>query len=443
VSRLERVVTWPHGYRWRVPVRVRFAPSPTGFLHIGGVRTALFNWLFARHEGGEFLLRVENTDASREVAESVEQIQRSLRWLGLDWDGEVAFQLDRLERHREVADRLVREGKAYEDEGAVRLRAPDEGSTVWDDVVKGRIEVANESVEDFVLLRSDRTPTYNFAAPVDDADSGITHVVRGEDHVSNTPKQILLLEALGAELPLYAHVPNVFGTDGRKLSKRHGAVSVEEFRAAGYVAPALMNYLALLGWSYDDRTTIMSRDELVERFTLARVGASPATFDYEKLEWMNGAYLRALPSDEYADALVEHLEERGSSWDPALVRKAAPLVQEKITTLGQFPEFAGFLFEDVQPAAELLDGSAPVLREARDALAGTEPFSRERIEEELRALCERLGLKPRQAFQPIRVAVTGSKVSPGLFESLELLGRERSLARLDAALAASAGAQGR
>jgi glutamyl-tRNA synthetase len=420
-----------------VPVRVRFAPSPTGFLHIGGVRTALFNWLFARHLGGEFLLRIENTDASREVAESVEQIQRSLRWLGLDWDGDIAFQLDRLERHREVADALVAAGEAYEDEGAIRLRAPDEGATGWDDLVKGRIDVANESVEDFVLLRSDRTPTYNFAAPLDDADSGVTHVVRGEDHVSNTPKQILLLEALEADLPHYAHVPNVFGIDGRKLSKRHGAVSVEEFREAGYVAPALMNYLALLGWSYDDRTTIMSRDELVERFTLDRVGASPATFDYERLEWMNGVYLRALAPEEYAEALAGYLRERGYGWDPELVRKAAPLVQEKISMLGQFPEFARFLFEDVQPAADLLDGSGPVLREAREALARTEPFSRERIEEDLRALCERLGLKPRQALQPIRVAVTGSKVSPGLFESLELLGREQSLARLDAAIGVS------
>ena len=422
-----------------MPVRVRFAPSPTGFLHIGGVRTALFNWLFARHDGGEFLLRIENTDASREVAESVEQIQRSLSWLGLDWDGEVAFQLDRLERHREVADRLLAEEKAYKDEGAIRLRAPDEGSTGWNDEVKGRIEVANESVEDFVLLRSDRTPTYNFAAPLDDADSGITHVLRGEDHVSNTPKQILLLEALGAEVPRYGHVPNVFGTDGRKLSKRHGAVSVEEFRAQGYVAPALMNYLALLGWSYDDRTTIMSRDELVERFTLDRVGSSPAVFDYDKLEWMNGVYLRALSPEEYAETLVAYLRETGFQGDEATIREAAPLVQEKIATLGEFPTFAGFLFTPVEPPADLLDGSAPVLREAREALARTQPFSRERIEEELRALSERLELKPRQAFQPIRVAVTGSKVSPGLFESLELLGRDESLARIDAALDAPAG----
>jgi glutamyl-tRNA synthetase len=418
-------------------VRVRFAPSPTGFLHIGGVRTALFNWLFARHHGGEFLVRIENTDRSREVEESVEQIQGSLSWLGLDWDGPVAFQLDRLERHREVARALVSEGKAHEDEGAVRLRAPDEGSTAWDDVVKGPIEVENRTVEDFVLLRSDGTPTYNFAAPVDDADTGITHVIRGEDHVSNTPKQILLLEAMGVPGPEYAHVPNVFGTDGRKLSKRHGAVSIEEFRRDGYVAPALMNYLALLGWSYDDKTTLFTRDELVRYFTLERVGTSPATFDYGKLEWMNGMYLRALSAGEYAETLLGYLREQGLAWDEDLVRRAAPLVQEKIATLGAFPDFAGFLFHRVEPDPADLDGARPVLAEARAQLVGVEPFTAERIEAELRALAERLGLKPRQAFQPIRVAVTGSKVSPGLFESIELLGREEALARLDAAISAS------
>jgi glutamyl-tRNA synthetase len=417
-----------------VPVRVRFAPSPTGFLHIGGVRTALFNWLFARHEGGEFLLRIENTDTSREVAESVEQIQRSLSWLGLDWDGEIAFQLDRRGRHEEAARALLAEGKAYEDEGAIRFRMPEEGATAWDDAIKGRIEFPNEQLEDLVLLRSDGRPTYNLAAAVDDADSGITHVIRGEDHVSNTPKQIRILEGLGRPLPVYAHVPNVFGTDGRKLSKRHGAVSVEEFRAQGYVAPALMNYLALLGWSYDDRTTIFSRDELVSLFTLERVGASPATFDYAKLEWMNGVHLRALSPSEYAETLLAYLRETGFDGDEETIRAAAPLVQEKIATLSEFPTFAGFFFRRVEPDAALLDGSAPLLREAREALAGVEPFSAERIEGVLRALAERLGLKPRQAFQPIRVAVTGSKVSPGLFESIELLGREETLARLDAAL---------
>ena len=423
-------------------VKVRFAPSPTGFLHIGGVRTALFNWLFARHHGGEFLLRIENTDRSREVERSVEQIQGSLAWLGLDWDGEVAFQLDRLERHREVARALVSEGKAYEDDGAVRLRALDEGTTAWDDVVKGRIEVENRTVEDFVLLRSDGTPTYNFAAPVDDADSAITHVVGGEDHVSNTPKQILLLEAMEAALPAYAHVPNVFGTDGRKLSKRHGAVSIEEFRREGYIAPALMNYLALLGWSYDDKTTLFSRDELVRHFTLERVGTSPAVFDYAKLEWMNGIYLRALPSEKYADTLLTYLRERGINWDEELVRRSVLLVQEKIATLGEYPSFTGFLFHPVEPDAAELDGAGPVLAEARSELAGVEPFSAEQIEAALRGLAERLGVKPRQAFQPIRVAITGSRISPGLFESIELLGREESLARLDAALSNSSGADG-
>jgi glutamyl-tRNA synthetase len=414
-------------------VRVRFAPSPTGFLHIGGVRTALFNWLFARHEGGEFLLRIENTDRSREIEQAVEQIQRSLSWLGLDWDGPVAFQLDRIARHQEVARRLLAQGAAYEEEGAIRFRMPDGGTTAWDDAIKGRIEFPNEKLEDVVLLRSDGRPTYNFASPVDDADDVITHVVRGDDHVSNTPKQIRILEAMGVEPPVYAHVPNVFGEDGRKLSKRHGAVSVEEFRTAGYVAPALMNYLALLGWSLDSETTIMSRDEMVAGFELERVGSGPATFDYAKLEWMNGVYLRAMPRDEYTDALLGYLRETSFDGDEETIRAAAPLVQEKIATLGAFPSFAGFLFRRVRPDRALLDDAGPILSEARRRLAETSPFASARIEADLRALCDDLGVKPRQGLQPIRVAVTGSKVSPGLFESIELLGREETLARLDEA----------
>jgi glutamyl-tRNA synthetase len=394
------------------------------------VHTALFNWLFARHEGGEFRLRIENTDTSREVAEAAEQIEESLRWLGLDWDGAVTFQLDRMERCKQEARRLVDEGAAYEDEGAIRIRMPDEGATAWEDLVRGRIEYPNEKLEDLVAVRADGRPTYNFASPVEDWLDGITHVIRGEDHISNTPKQIRILEALGAAVPSYAHLANILGNDGRKLSKRHGAVSVEEFRRDGYYAPALLNYLALLGWSYDDRTEIFSRDELVRHFSLDRVGASPATFDYQKLTHLNGVYLRALPADAYADALVTYLREQGCGWDEELVRRAAPLVQEKIATFGEFPRFAGFLFGPVEPDAELLDGSAPLLAEARAALAAVEPFDAEAIESSLRSLAERLGLKPRQALQPIRVAVTGSAVSPGLFESLELLGREETLARL-------------
>src|SRR5690348_5103889 len=257
-------------------VRVRMAPSPTGFLHVGGVRTFLFNWLFARQRGGECRLRIENTDTNREVAEAVDQIQESLRWLGIDWDGPTTFQLDRMAEVRTYADRLLVEGKAYVDEGAIRFRMPDEGVVGWDDVVRGRIEFENANLADLVIVRADGRPTYNFASPVEDMLDGITHVIRGQDHVSNTPTQINVLRALGADLPVYAHVPDINGEDGRKLSKRHGAVGVDEFRRSGYYPPALLNFLALLGWSYDDKTTIMSRHELVERFSLDRVGPSPS-----------------------------------------------------------------------------------------------------------------------------------------------------------------------
>jgi glutamyl-tRNA synthetase len=411
------------------------APSPTGFLHIGNVRTALFNWLFARHNVGEFKLRIENTDTSREVAEATEQIQESLRWLGLDWDGDVTFQLDRMPDCAALARQLVDEGKAYEDEGAIRFRMPDEGVTAWDDAVRGRVEFPNEKLEDLVLVRSDGRPTYNFASPMEDVWDGITHVIRGEDHISNTPKQINLIRAVGADPPRYAHVSHVLGADGKSLSKRHGSVTVDDFRHQGYYAPALVNFLALLGWSYDDKTTIMSRGELVERFDLDRVVPSPATFDYQKLDWMNGVYLRGLSQDDYAEELVRYLRETGHNWDEELVRRSVPIVQEKIERFGQYPDFAGFLFRDVHPDPALLEGREPIVEAARDALADAEPFEAGRIEAALRGLAETLELSPRKAFEPIRIAVTGSKVSPGLFESLELLGKDETLRRLTAAVA--------
>ena len=410
-------------------VRVRMAPSPTGALHIGGVRTALFNWLYARNKGGEFLVRIENTDTSREVEGAVQHALDSLAWLGLDWDKPPTFQLDRLDDCRKVAEQLVADGAAYEDEGAIRFRMPDEGTTSWVDAVRGEISFPNESLEDLVLVRADGRPTYNFASPMEDVWDGITHVIRGEDHVSNTPKQINIIRAVGAELPVYAHVPNVMGSDGKKLSKRHGATGVDELRAQGYYAPALLNFLALLGWAPDGETTIMSREELIERFSLEHVSPSPSQFDYDKLDWMNGVYLRALPVDEYADALVAYLREQGYDWDEQRIRAAAPLVQEKIAKLGEFPEFAGFFFHDIEAD---VDGDGTVVSAARDALAELEPFTAESIETALRAVLDRLGLKPRQGFQPIRIAVTGSKISPGLFESIELLGREATLARLSA-----------
>lgn len=414
-------------------VRVRMAPSPTGFQHVGGIRTFLFNWLFARHEGGENLLRIENTDTTREVAEAVEHIQDSLAWLGIEVDRPVTFQLDRMDDCRRVAEQLVADGKAYEDEGAIRFRMPDEGSTAWEDIVRGRVEVANETIEDLVLVRSDGRPTYNFASPMEDVWDEITHVIRGEDHISNTPKQIRIIEAVGARVPVYAHVPNIFGGDGKKLSKRHGATGVEEFRAEGYLPEALLNFLALLGWAPDGETTVMSRQELVERFTLERVSPSPAQFDYAKLDWMNGVYLRELTVEEFAHRLVMWLGENDYAWDSELVARTAPLVQEKISKLSDYPGFAGFFFGEADPDPAGLTGGGPMLAAADEALASLEPFDAEAIEAVLRGAAERLELKPRQAFQPIRVAVTGSKVSPGLFESIELLGRETTLSRLRAA----------
>jgi glutamyl-tRNA synthetase len=410
------------------------APSPTGFLHIGGVRTFLFNWLFARGRGGEILLRIENTDTSREVAEATQQIQDSLRWLGIDWDGDVRFQLDTADKARELAEELLRRDHAYEDDGAIRFRQPKEGTVDWEDAVRGRVEFRNELLPDLVIVRSDGRPTYNFISPVDDVFDEITHVIRGEDHVSNTPTQINILRALGADLPVYAHVPNINGEDGRKLSKRRHAVALDDFRGEGYVPSALVNFLALLGWSYDDKTTIMSRHELVERFSLERVVASPATFDYEKLDWMNGKYLRDEQPDEYAHFLCRWLDERGFDWPQDRVRATVPIVQEKLEKFSQYPDYVRFLFEDVAPPAGLDDR---ICRAAAERLETVEPWEATAIEEALRVLVDELGEKPRQAFQAIRLAVTGTKVSPSLFESLELLGRETSLRRLTAAVAAA------
>jgi glutamyl-tRNA synthetase len=416
-------------------VRVRMAPSPTGFLHIGGVRTFLFNWLFARQHGGEILLRIENTDTNREVEEAVDQIKNSLIWLGIDWDGDVKFQLDTADTARELAQQLLSEGKAYEDEGAIRFRQPKEGTVSWNDAVRGEIEFKNELLPDLVIVRSDGRPTYNFISPVDDITDGITHVIRGEDHVSNTPSQINILRALGADLPTYAHVPNINGSDGRKLSKRRNAVALDDFRNEGYLPAALFNFLALLGWSYDDKTTLMSRHELVERFSLERIVPSPATFDYQKLDWMNGMYLRDLQPDEYALDLLRWLREQGIDWSEEHVRATVPIVQEKIEKFSQYPDFVRFLFEPIEPPAGL---DVEILRAAHERLATLEPWDASVIEEALRALADELGQKPRQAFQPIRLAVTGSKISPGLFESLELLGKDESLKRLSAAAAAPA-----
>ena len=358
---------------------VRFAPSPTGVLHIGNVHTALFNWLFARHESGEFRLRIENTDTSREVADATAGRFRS-RFAGsaCDWDGEVTFQLDRMEHCRIEAQRLVSEGKAYEDEGAIRMHMADEGITAWDDLIRGRIEYPNEKVEE-VVDRARRWPANrtNFGDPGEDWLMGSPHVPsRRRSHFEHAQADPDPRGARCAAARL--RPPRQHPRGGWRRSSRSGTARSppRSSGATGYLPEALVNFLALLGWSYDDKTTIMTREELIERFTLDRVGSSAATFDYAKLDWLNGVYLRALSPAEYADTLLAYLREQGHDWDEGLICAAVPLVQEKIAVLGEFPPFAGFLFGDVDPDPTLLDGVDPVLAAAEEELGRLEPYNR-------------------------------------------------------------------
>ncbi len=452
-------------------VKVRFAPSPTGYLHVGGARTALYNWLLARQQGGTFVLRIEDTDRERSTEGAIEQILDSLRWLELDWDEGPHRQSERAERYAEHLAALLESGAAYWDvataedvkrakegsggagyrgtpvaentEGAaVRLRVPDEGETVVNDVIRGAAGFENRLIDDFVIARSDRSPLYNFAVAVDDLEMGITHVVRGDDHLSNTPRQLLLLAALGAEPPVYAHLPLLYGPDGKPLSKRHGAVSVQEFRDAGYLPEAVRNYLALLGWGYDETTTFFDTGELIEHFRLERVSRSPAVFDEQKLRWMNGQYLRRMPVPELAQRVRDYLRMRGlpGADDPRL-EQAVAAVQEKIATLGEFSSLAGFAFAplEVDPTAwekvMAKDGAAGTLAKVREALEEVEPFEEAGIERALRSVAQELDAKPGKVFQPLRVAITGKTVSAGVFESCALLGKQETLARIDASLA--------
>jgi glutamyl-tRNA synthetase len=416
-------------------MRVRFAPSPTGALHIGGARTALYNWLLARGSRGAFVLRIEDTDRERSTPENVEQILDALRWLELDWDDGPYSQSERADRHREEIARLVEDGHAYEDEGAVRLRVP-AGETVVDDAILGEVRFDNSAIKDFVIARSDGSPLYNLAVAVDDRDMGVTHVVRGNDHLSNTPRQLMLMRALGAQPPVYAHIPLLHGPDGKKLSKRHGAASVQELREKGYLPEAVRNYLALLGWGYDESTTFFTTEELIERFSLERVSRNPAVFDEQKLRWMNGRYLRELPLDELTRR-VEALTGRSG------LGSAVSIAQEKMQTLADFWPLAGFLVErrEIDPKAweqVMRDGAPDRLSKAREALARTEPFDVERVEQALRGVVDELGVKPKDVFQPVRVAIAGTTVSPGIFESVAVLGRDETLARIDEALARAA-----
>ncbi len=441
-------------------MRVRFAPSPTGALHIGGARTALYNWLLARGQGGTFLLRIEDTDRERSTPENVEQIFDALRWLELDWDEEPVFQSRRAGRHREVLEQLLDSGHAYRctattddvkafkvrhgadrgfrgepaDAGAIRLHVPDTGETVVDDIVIGRTSFPNAAMDEPVIARADGSPVYNFAVAVDDLDAGITHVVRGADHLSNTPKQLLVVDALGQSPPRYAHLPLLLGPDGKKLSKRHGAASVQELRAAGYLPEAVDNYIALLGAGFASDEEHFSLRELAERFRLERVSKNPAVFDERKLRHINGLWLRELGLDD----LVGRIE-RFTGHEK--LRGAVEIAAEKIQTLADFWPLVGFVYDGPadDPAAFRKtiekDGGVEALREAREALAATEPFTVAEVEAALRQVVQRRKAKPGAVFQPVRVAIAGTTVSPGIFESVALLGRDETLARIDRALA--------
>jgi glutamyl-tRNA synthetase len=449
-------------------MRVRFAPSPTGALHIGGARTALYNWLLARGKdgnGGILVLRIEDTDRERSTPENVEQILDALRWLEIDWDEGPILQSERAPRHAEALQQLLEAGHAYrsnataddvkawkeahgfehgyrgeaDTEGAIRLRVPDEGETVVEDLIRGATTFQHMHMDDPVIARADGSVLYNFAVAIDDLDAGITHVVRGEDHLSNTPKQVLVLEALGAALPQYAHLPLLHGPDGKKLSKRHGAASVQELREQGYLPEAVCNYIALLGAGFDAEEEYFNADELAERFAIERVSRSPAVFDERKLRHMNGRYLRELGLDELTARLEAFTGRSG-------LRDAVEIAHEKLHTLADFWPLAGFLFDgptDDPEAWERTIGSgegAQALAAARDALAAVEPFTLEGVEQSLRALADEHGWKPRELFQPIRVAIAGTTISPGIFESVALLGRDETLRRIDASLARVAAA---
>lgn len=477
-------------------VRVRFAPSPTGHLHIGGARTAIYNWAFARHTGGTFVLRIDDTDPERSTPENTEAILRALRWLGLDWDEgpEVEgaygpyFQTMRTASYLAALERLIASGDAYPcfcppedlearraaaraaaaaasgcprtcraltpEEAARRtasephvwrLKVPeDRGEIVFEDAVRGRLAFPGEAMDDFVLVRSDGTATYNLATVVDDAMMRITHVIRGDDHLSNTPRQMLVFEALGEPVPVYAHMSLILGTDGKRLSKRHGATSVEAYRDEGYLPEALLNHLALLGWSIDAETTVFSAEELVANFRLDRISRNPAIFDPGKLEWMNGVYIRALTPCELTDRMIPWLVDAGlitseqAEERRGWLERVAPLVSERLKRMDEVVPTTAFLFghgvriDEAAAAKAFAEPAAAlaVLDEVERRTAEVEPFDHGAVEAAYRAVPEQLGLKPRAVFQVVRVAVTGSLVSPPLFESVALLGREETLHRI-------------
>ena len=454
-------------------VRTRFAPSPTGFLHIGGARTALFNWLYARHFNGVFVLRVEDTDRVRSTEESIRAIYKGMEWLGLDWDEGPYLQTDRLSIYREHIEKLLDQGKAYlcdctpDDldlkrkqamaEGrkpkydgkcrgldkqksgkpcVVRFKAPEEGCTVIDDVVKGDVRFENSELDDLIIERSDGYPTYNFTVVVDDITMGITHIIRGDDHLNNTPKQVLLYEALNMPVPIFAHLPLILGTDKARLSKRHGATSVMAYRDLGYLPQAVMNYLVRLGWSHGDQE-VFSREQLIEKFSLDNVGKSAGVFNPEKLLWLNSHYIREEEEQKLAELLVPFLKEKDIRIeDNKLVHMMIPLFKERSKTLVEMADSSAFFFKEEidydKKAADkfLKPETVEILESLVNSLDKLETFSHQAIENIFRDISTRKETKLGKIAQPVRVSLTGTTASPGLFEVIEILGKEKVLFRL-------------
>jgi glutamyl-tRNA synthetase len=453
------------------PVVTRFAPSPTGYLHIGGARTALFNWLFARHHGGKFLLRIEDTDKARSTKDAIDAILDGMQWLGLDWDGHEYYQSQFWARHAEIAHRMLDRGQAYrcymtqeelaeqreaaqrerrpfrisspwrdvtEEQGdkpfVVRLKAPQEGETVIEDQVQGRVTVQNAEIDDFILLRSDGTPTYMLAVVVDDHDMGVTHVIRGDDHLNNAFRQLVIIRAMGWPDPVYAHVPLIHGPDGAKLSKRHGALGVDAYRdELGMLPEAVVNYLLRLGWGHGD-DEIISRDQATEWFGLDHVGKSPSRFDFKKLENLNGHYIREADDERLANLVAPKLRLKGEQ--KALLIRAMPELKARAHTLNQLEEGAHFLFAsrpldfDEGASALLTDESRSILAAAHKRLVALAKWDSESLEAAIRDVAEASGVKLGKLAQPLRAALTGRTTSPGIFDVLALLGRDESLARI-------------
>lgn len=427
-------------YRGNKMVRVRFAPSPTGFLHIGSARSALFNWLFARHENGKFLLRIEDTDRTRSKDEFLNEILASLKWLGMDWDEELVYQSKRLDIYRATAEKLLKEDKAYKEGEAVRFKMPKK-KIKFNDIVHGDIEFDSEVLKDEVLIKSDGFPTYNFACVIDDAQMKITHVVRGDDHISNTPKQIALYEALGYDVPKFAHIPLIMGPDGSRLSKRHGATSISEYKQQGYLADALANFLALMGWSPGDDREILSKDDLIKDFTLKRVVKTSAVLGIDKLNWLNSQYIMNKSSEELLELLVPFLKADkliGEDFDREKIADLVELYKIRIRTLTEFPvHIKPFYADDLDFDQKGVDkhlkkeGVKEILLKWKEKLSGLSNFEKKALEENCRQLAEELSIKPAKVIHPTRMAISGSTKGAGLFEMMEVMGKDKVITRLE------------